>query len=166
MKCNQSRPGFELVSPCPFPTTITITPQAPPPTTNYHIVAFSLDTWMLLASNTFLTHKNSANNSIFIILHLMLFINLLTTLTFVIVKFLFLYRHEKGNSTTLAIICNNHDTIKYNGYLERFGLTESLNKCTSTSCVSDYCETFDSAMSIQQHKWHQPLYIKPATKMR
>ena len=27
MKCNQSRPGFELVS---FPTTITITPRAPP----------------------------------------------------------------------------------------------------------------------------------------
>ena len=26
--CDQSRPGFELVSPCPFPTTITITPQA------------------------------------------------------------------------------------------------------------------------------------------
>ena len=30
MKCNQSRPGFELVSPCPFPTTITITRRAPP----------------------------------------------------------------------------------------------------------------------------------------
>ena len=30
MKCNQSRPGFELESPCPFPTTITITPRAPP----------------------------------------------------------------------------------------------------------------------------------------
>ena len=30
MKCNQSRPGFELVSPCPFPATITITPRAPP----------------------------------------------------------------------------------------------------------------------------------------
>ena len=30
MKCNQSRPGFELVSPCPFPTTITNTPWAPP----------------------------------------------------------------------------------------------------------------------------------------
>ena len=29
MKCNQSRPGFELVSPCPFPTTITITPRVP-----------------------------------------------------------------------------------------------------------------------------------------
>ena len=29
MKCNQSRPGFELVSPCPFPTTITTTPRAP-----------------------------------------------------------------------------------------------------------------------------------------
>ena len=28
MKCNQSRPGFELVSPCSFSTTITITPQA------------------------------------------------------------------------------------------------------------------------------------------
>ena len=30
VKCNHSRPGFELVSPCPFPTTITITPRAPP----------------------------------------------------------------------------------------------------------------------------------------
>ena len=30
MKCNQPRQGFELVSPCPFPTTITITPRAPP----------------------------------------------------------------------------------------------------------------------------------------
>ena len=29
MKCDQSRLGFELVSPCPFPTTITITPRAP-----------------------------------------------------------------------------------------------------------------------------------------
>ena len=27
-KCNQSRPGFELVSPCSFSTTITITPRA------------------------------------------------------------------------------------------------------------------------------------------
>ena len=26
MKCNQSRPGCELESPCSFPTTITITP--------------------------------------------------------------------------------------------------------------------------------------------
>ena len=30
MKCNQSRPGFELVSPCPIPATITITPRALP----------------------------------------------------------------------------------------------------------------------------------------
>ena len=29
MKCNQSRPGFELVSPCSFPKTVTITPRAP-----------------------------------------------------------------------------------------------------------------------------------------
>ena len=27
MKCNQSSPGFELGSPCSFPTTITITPN-------------------------------------------------------------------------------------------------------------------------------------------
>ena len=31
MKCNQSRPGFELVSPCPIPTTITTTPRANTP---------------------------------------------------------------------------------------------------------------------------------------
>ena len=30
MKCNEFRPGFELVLPCSFPTTITITPRAPP----------------------------------------------------------------------------------------------------------------------------------------
>ena len=30
MKCNQFRPWFELVSPCPFPVTITILPRAPP----------------------------------------------------------------------------------------------------------------------------------------
>ena len=30
MKCNQSRPGFELMSPCTFPMMITITPRASP----------------------------------------------------------------------------------------------------------------------------------------
>ena len=30
MECNQYRPGFELVSPCSFPTAITTTPRAPP----------------------------------------------------------------------------------------------------------------------------------------
>ena len=30
MKCNQSCPGFELVSPSSFPTTLTITSRAPP----------------------------------------------------------------------------------------------------------------------------------------
>ena len=30
MKCNQAGPGFELVSPCPYPATLTITPRAPP----------------------------------------------------------------------------------------------------------------------------------------
>ena len=36
MKCNQSRPGFKLVSPGPFFTTITITPRAPPPYYYYY----------------------------------------------------------------------------------------------------------------------------------
>ena len=40
MKCNQYRPGFELVSPCSFPTATTTTPRAPP---NYVIkLSFSL----------------------------------------------------------------------------------------------------------------------------
>ena len=34
MKCNQSRPEFELVLPCPFLTTITITSRAPPHNNN------------------------------------------------------------------------------------------------------------------------------------
>ena len=47
MKCNQPRPGFELMSPCPFPTTITITPWAPP-FTYWHINSLWVDnakTW-------------------------------------------------------------------------------------------------------------------------
>ena len=39
MKCNQSRIGFELVSPCPFPTTITTAPRAPPFTYSYLIIS-------------------------------------------------------------------------------------------------------------------------------
>ena len=35
MKCNQTCPGFELLSMCPFPMTVTITPQAPPSTCLY-----------------------------------------------------------------------------------------------------------------------------------
>ena len=42
MKCNQSRSGFELVSPCSFPTAITITPWAPPK--HYIICPTSLHT--------------------------------------------------------------------------------------------------------------------------
>ena len=41
MKCNQSRLGFELVLPCPFPTTITITPRAPP----YITIYMHIDIW-------------------------------------------------------------------------------------------------------------------------
>ena len=38
VKWYQSRPGFELVSLCPFPTTITITPRAPPINTLWKIL--------------------------------------------------------------------------------------------------------------------------------
>ena len=41
MKCNQARPGFELVSSCPHPATITITPRAPPKSLIKCIFSFS-----------------------------------------------------------------------------------------------------------------------------
>ena len=44
MKCNQSRSGFELVFLCPFPTTINITPRAPP----CYIVYININIWTLL----------------------------------------------------------------------------------------------------------------------
>ena len=40
----QSSPGFELVSPCPFPTTITITPLAPPKSYSACVRACMLET--------------------------------------------------------------------------------------------------------------------------
>ena len=45
MKCNQSRPGFELVSPCPYPATITITPRAPPVLTLGAVILFVQSLW-------------------------------------------------------------------------------------------------------------------------
>ena len=64
MKCNQSRLGFKLVLPCPFPTTITITPRAPPQT-NYCIINFFLDTtwartvaYLAFAVEIFLRSRN------------------------------------------------------------------------------------------------------------
>ena len=47
MKCNQSRPEFELESPCPFPTTITITPRALPASGG--VMVSKLD-WQILTS--------------------------------------------------------------------------------------------------------------------
>ena len=43
MKCNQSRPGFELMSSCPHPATITITPWAPPNTIFYRCLLRNID---------------------------------------------------------------------------------------------------------------------------
>ena len=40
VNCNQLRPGFELVSSCPFPTTMTIIPQTPPLYTRNLVVKF------------------------------------------------------------------------------------------------------------------------------
>ena len=50
MKCNQSRPGFELVSPCSFPTTITITPRAPP---KYMFTRVCIDKYVCLCMFTY-----------------------------------------------------------------------------------------------------------------
>ena len=51
MKSNQSRPRFELVSQCPFPTTITITPRAPP---------YAIHTWIHKRKNVS-RNKNQLN---------------------------------------------------------------------------------------------------------
>ena len=60
MKCNQSRIGFELVSPCPFPTTITTTPRAPPKWRNSYrrwfpkeiIWRLQVQPWLQASNNT------------------------------------------------------------------------------------------------------------------
>ena len=56
MKCNQPRQRFELVSPCPFPSTITITPWAPQVflsnTNNLHTVVC----FQVFLSNTNILH--------------------------------------------------------------------------------------------------------------
>ena len=41
-KCNQPRPGFELMLPCLFPATITITPRAPSYMTTHSIQPFDV----------------------------------------------------------------------------------------------------------------------------
>ena len=50
MKCNQSNPGFELVSPCPFPTKITTTPRAPPCWWEVATISNSLQPYVSLKS--------------------------------------------------------------------------------------------------------------------
>ena len=59
MKCNQSRPGFELVSPCPFPTTITITPRTP------HII-YSHNTTAEHNQTLWLTSMNERSHTLFL----------------------------------------------------------------------------------------------------
>ena len=69
MKCNQSRTGFELVSPCPFPTMITITPRAPPKMTISLAVRF---TWILKMRDNKI--KALLNRGSFLSDHLLLYI--------------------------------------------------------------------------------------------
>ena len=57
MKCNSSRPGFELVSPYPFPMTITITPRAPPNTPR-HLQNYLNYTYILAHTHTH-THTHT-----------------------------------------------------------------------------------------------------------
>ena len=55
MKCNQSGPGFELMPPCPYPVTITITPQAPPKPKHIMILGrTSLTMWSVALDGVFL----------------------------------------------------------------------------------------------------------------
>ena len=56
VKCNQSCTGFELVSPCPYPVTITITPRAP---LFYRIIRCSLVSYQELnkAAEPSLSHN-------------------------------------------------------------------------------------------------------------
>ena len=53
VKCYQSRPGFELVSWCPFPTTIIITPWAPP---KFSYGLLNMDTPVLANISSVQTH--------------------------------------------------------------------------------------------------------------
>ena len=55
MKWNQSRPGFELVSPCPFPTTITITARAPE---IYLYKRLDFHRWLCLSFPSFSTQES------------------------------------------------------------------------------------------------------------
>ena len=57
MKGNRSHPGFELVSPCPFPITITITPRVPP-SDEFIIKESQLENILVLVNSKNL--KNSA----------------------------------------------------------------------------------------------------------
>ena len=50
MKCNQARPGF-VVSSCPHPAKITITPRAPPP-----------PLWIVIKAKLQQVHKSSKRN--------------------------------------------------------------------------------------------------------
>ena len=54
-----SRPGMELVSPCPFPTTITITPWEPP---NQNIYIFAPHIHFLINNCALNTHSLNFQN--------------------------------------------------------------------------------------------------------
>ena len=62
MKCNQTRPWFELESPCPFPMTITITPRAPPKN-YYYIIVFSFFFFFFFDKEENYIHLSRRNTS-------------------------------------------------------------------------------------------------------
>ena len=70
MKCNQSRPGFELVSPYSFPPAITTTPRAPPTVKEWYNPSGTSDgRGDLLEQNW--PHKNKMNSPPTINTHLL-----------------------------------------------------------------------------------------------
>ena len=81
MKCNQSRWGFELVSPCPFPPTITITPRALPTTRALPTPCFFVVFFLSLTSFSLLFNL-SLSLSLFLSLSLSLSFSLSLSLSF------------------------------------------------------------------------------------
>ena len=65
MKYNQSRPEFELVSPCPLPTRITITPRAP-----HFVLIYSFNVVNSVITLLFIHYNTPTNNDVWILYNL------------------------------------------------------------------------------------------------
>ena len=105
-KCNQYRLGFEPVSPRPFPTTITITPRAPPQKTPQNIFIY-----LMLLFNRLLYRLKVLSLIISIIL---ISSRLMFVLCFTEIFFLICPSWNWSTSyTTVRLICSQIWYIRY-----------------------------------------------------